>query len=87
MSDKEVTPVMERTFHGDSFGELFCAVPKRILVFIIKLLSIKVLIPIPAAIWALEAELIGEWVFFLVLVMVFAIRSFEKIVENNSFKF
>jgi len=74
-------------YNDRTFKELWALIPKRFMILLIKMTSIKVLIPVPVAIWALASGLITQWVFFLIFVMVFSLRSFEKIIEKNSFKF
>lgn len=83
----EIKQHINKNYNDQTYKELFTLIPKRFMILLIKLTSIKILIPIPVAIWALNAELITQWVFFLIFISTFSMRSFEKIIEKNSFKF
>jgi len=78
---------INKDYNDKTYKELFILIPKRFMILLIKLTSIKILIPIPVAVWALANGLINQWVFFLIFIATFSIRSFEKIIEKNSFKF
>lgn len=84
MSDDEKAKlVMETNYNNKTYKELFTLLPKRLLILLIKALSIKVLIPIPLSAWALNEGLITGWTFFLVLIFTFSVRSFEKMIEKG----
>ncbi len=84
MSNEEKAKlVMEMNYNNRSYKELLILLPKRLLILLIKALSIKVLIPIPLSVWALSKGLISGWIFFLILIFTFSVRSFEKIIEKG----
>lgn len=81
----EKKTVLHTNYNDRTYKELAILIPKRFMILLIKLTSIKILIPIPVAVWALAKGFINGWIFFLIFVMTFSLRSFEKIVEKNSF--
>lgn len=84
MSEEEkIKLVMETNYNNRSYKDLATLIPKRFMILIIKALSVKVLIPIPLATWALNEGLITGWIFFLIIIFTFSVRSFEKIIEKG----
>lgn len=83
----EKKTALHTDYNENTYKELFILIPKRFMILLIKLTSIKILIPVPVSIWALNEGLITQWVFFLIFIMTFSLRSFEKIIEKNTFKF
>lgn len=84
MSDEErIKLAMEMNYNNKTYKELLILIPKRVLILFIKAMSIKVLIPVPLSVWALKEGLISGWIFFLVLIFTFSVRSFEKIIEKG----
>jgi len=83
----EKKEVLHTDYNEKTYKELITLIPKRLMILFIKLTSIKVLIPVPVAVWALANGLINQWVFFLIFVMTFSLRSFEKIIDKNTLKF